>query len=132
MVYLRKRGAVIVNTPNGILLVSGNRGKFYLPGGKANHRESRKIAGIRELKEETNLKGIESTFLFHYIGKVKKNYSGRDFRDDTKVFLVKAKGKIKPKHEIKKIGFYKQGKKIKIDHDTTEIIKRFNKLVKKR
>jgi ADP-ribose pyrophosphatase YjhB (NUDIX family) len=41
----------IVDTPNGILLVSETGKRFSLPGGGTRHHESRESAAIRELEE---------------------------------------------------------------------------------
>jgi len=46
---------VIFETTQGILVVAGNRGTFMLPGGGANKGESRFVAALRELTEETSL-----------------------------------------------------------------------------
>jgi 8-oxo-dGTP diphosphatase len=41
MVRRRRRGAAIVDTPKGVLIVSGKRKIFILPGGGANKGEGR-------------------------------------------------------------------------------------------
>jgi len=53
----RRRGTAIVETSKGILVTSGSSKIFILPGGGANKRETRLVAAIRELKEETGWQG---------------------------------------------------------------------------
>jgi ADP-ribose pyrophosphatase YjhB (NUDIX family) len=56
MVFNRRRGTVIVEFPDGILVVSQESESFMLAGGGANKGESRRKAAMRELQEETRLK----------------------------------------------------------------------------
>lgn len=125
MVHKRRRGTAIVETPRGILVVSGKRKLFLLPGGKANHRESRKGASIRELKEETGLITLDCKYLFSHMGGIHKDYSGGHFQDHHKVFLITTKGNPKPKHEIKHIAYYNPKSNIKISNKTKEIIEKY-------
>ena len=57
MTINRHRGTAIVDTPNGILVASGRKKIFLLPGGgtERKKKESRRKAAIRELREETGL-----------------------------------------------------------------------------
>ena len=97
-----------------------------LPGGKANKNESRRRAAIRELKEETDLKALESTYVFSYKGGPHKDCKGRGyFRDSHKVFLIKTEGSPKTQSEIKQIAFFKKGSDVKLSHSTREIIEMF-------
>jgi 8-oxo-dGTP pyrophosphatase MutT (NUDIX family) len=73
MVHVRRRGSVIVHTPNGILVVSEGGRTFLLPGGVARRHESRRSAAIRELKEETGLEAVDCSYLFEYKVKVHKD-----------------------------------------------------------
>lgn len=68
MVYRRRRGTTIVETPNGILVVSLDSSNFTLPGGGALRDESRREAAIRELMEETGMKAVDLTSLFEFMG----------------------------------------------------------------
>lgn len=52
MTKRRRRGTAIVETTEGILVTSGHKRVFILPGGEANKDESRMQAAIRELREE--------------------------------------------------------------------------------
>ena len=49
MVYVRRRGTAIVDTPSGILVVSKDGRLFTLPGGGARPDETDSEAAIREL-----------------------------------------------------------------------------------
>ena len=125
MVRKRRRGAAIVDTPKGILLVSGKRKLFILPGGEANRGESRRRAAIRELSEETGLHSISARYLFKCVGPVHKSYSGGHFQDHNKVFLIKATGKARPRHEIRHIDYYKSGSKLRVSSTTKKIIDKY-------
>ena len=100
----RVRGTAIVDTPEGILLVSTNGDRFSLPGGGAEKQESGETAAIRELKEETGLKATSAQYLFSHVGKIRKRSSGLA-RNHHEVFLIRAKGKPQPREEIKTIRF---------------------------
>jgi 8-oxo-dGTP diphosphatase len=128
MVYGRRRGAALVDTPKGILVVSGRRKLFILPGGGANKGESRRKAAIRELYEETGLHTVSANYLFRYLGPVHKSHGGGHFQDHNKVFLIKANGRARPRHEVKYINYYKEGSKIRISGTTKAIIKKYLKI----
>lgn len=124
----RRRGAVIVKTKKGILVVSKKDKIFTLPGGGAKRYESRKKAAIRELYEETGLKAEDISLLFCHIGnkwkeKLVKNY--------THVFLVKAKGNPKTKNEVKHISFWKSSSKLTLTDGARKSIERYLKESKK-
>ncbi len=55
MTHKRRRGTAIIDAREGILVTSGHRKVFILPGGGANNGESRMQATIRELREETGV-----------------------------------------------------------------------------
>ena len=121
----RRRGTAIVETPGGILVVSGRGEMFVLPGGGANEKESRTEAAIRELEEETGLIATDVRFLFRHVGCVHKSYSGGYFKDHHTVCLIHASGIAKPQSEIKYVGYYSPNSEIKISRTTKEIIDRF-------
>lgn len=123
----RRKGAAIVETSNGILVVSGRSKVFMLPGGGADNGESRERAAIRELKEETDLDTKEIKFLFSYIGGKWHTHSGKQVRNHTKVFLIKASGVPRPRHEIKYIDFWKPESKIRLTTGTKIVIERYLK-----
>lgn len=125
MVYRQRRGTAIVETKKGILVASGRKKIFLLPGGGAKRFESRRKAAIRELKEETGLNAYSTKFLFRHLGRVHKSFQGGHFRDHHKVFLVKAKGTPRPKYEIKYLAWYKTGSKIQLSMTTKEIIEKY-------
>ncbi len=125
MVRRRRRGTAIVDTPNGILVASGRRKIFLLPGGGAGRHESRKRAAIRELREETGLIATNSKYLFRHIGRVHKDKRGGHFQDHNKVFLIKATGNPRPRHEIKYVAFWNPNSNIRISGVTKEIIEKY-------
>jgi 8-oxo-dGTP diphosphatase len=111
----RRRGTAIVDTPDGILVVSRDCRTFFLPGGGAEKGESRKHAVIRELKEETGLQTVNCVFLFEY----------PSFINDHKVFLMETTGTPEPENEIKYIDFF-DGSNLKVSNTTWEIIELYN------
>lgn len=125
MVRRRRRGAAIVDTLKGVLVVSGKGKLFILPGGGANRGESRRRAAIRELYEETGLRTLSCHYLFRYVGPVHKSHGGGHFQDHNKVFLIKASGKAKPRHEVRHIAYYREGSSIRISGTTKKIIDKY-------
>jgi 8-oxo-dGTP diphosphatase len=125
MTYKRRRGAAIVETEEGILVVSGRSKLFILPGGGARKGESREKAAIRELKEETGLVAYYSEFLFEHMGSKHKAYQDGYFRNYSKVFLIKATGKAKPMHETRYVAYYKPESNIKISYNTKLMIDKY-------
>jgi NUDIX domain. len=71
-VKFRRRGTAIVETERGILLTAGRTGKpFILPGGGTKRGESRFMAALRELTEETHLLPYSAQIIFKHKGKVR-------------------------------------------------------------
>lgn len=127
MVIVRRRGTAIVETKKGILVASGRRKLFLLPGGGAEKWESRKKATIRELREETGLKTIHCNYLFTY-NEPKYNSDGRKrkIRNLHKVFLIQAQGHPKPNHhDVSHIDYWKLGSCIRIGKATKIIIDKY-------
>ncbi len=124
---LRRKGSAIIDTNKGILVVSGRSKRFMLPGGGAEKWESRKRASIRELQEETGLRTKEIKYLFEYLGEKWHNFSGKEVRNATKVFLIQAEGEPKPRHEIKHLAFWKPESKINLTSGTKKVIERYLK-----
>jgi 8-oxo-dGTP pyrophosphatase MutT (NUDIX family) len=121
----RRRGTAIVETPQGILVTAGRSKVFLLPGGGADHHESRTQAAMRELREETGLRPLHAKFLFRYLGRVSKSHGHGYFQDHHTVVLVDAVGTPKPSHEIKYVDYYKPGSNIHISGVTREIIDKY-------
>src|SRR3972149_4610283 len=94
----RRRGTTIVETEKGILLTAGcPRKPFILPGGGAERGESRFVAALRELTEETHLLPYAAEVIFRHKGKIRPTLSGRQkFQDQHTVCLVKASGTPRP------------------------------------
>ena len=113
-----------MDMPHGILVVAGNSKKFILPGGGANRHESRKTATIRELYEETGLKTVDIKYLFSIVGRKWHARRGA-VRNHTKIFLVKTKGRAKPRHEIKYIDYWTHKNNVNISKSTLKIISKY-------
>ncbi len=106
MVRTRRRGTAIVDTPNGILVVSLDGINFTLPGGGAKPKESRRDAAIRELMEETGMKAVGLTHLFEFFGGIHEGPRGGSFRNAHEVFVVTATGTPEPGQEVKRVAYY--------------------------
>jgi len=133
-VRYRRRGTAIVETPHGILLTAGRRGKpFILPGGGAKRGESRFMAALRELTEETHLLPYAAEVIFRHKGKIRPTMSGRHrFQDQHTVVLVKASGSPRPGGgDAKRIAYYYPGCNVWISKTTKEIIDRYYEWKKK-
>ena len=115
MVGKRRRGTALVDTPDGILVVSRDNRTFFLPGGGAEKGESRRDAAVRELYEETCLVATDCRFLFEY----------PSFTNNHKVFLMKATGVPEPSNEIRYVDFF-DGSNLKVSNTTWEIIELYH------
>ncbi len=134
-VRYRRRGTAIVETDRGILLTAGRPGKpFILPGGGANRGESRFMAALRELTEETGLLPYSAEIIFTHKGKVRPTMSGRHkFQDYHTVCSIKASGIPRPGGgDAKRISYYYPGCNVWISTTTKEIIERYYEWKKKR
>jgi len=128
LVYHRRRGTAIVDTPKGILVVSESGRGYLLPGGNARKGESRRKAAIRELEEETGLKATDVSYLFEIKGGIHKNRRGHSVRTSHKVFLVKTIGVAKPQGEIKHLAYVDGSNSLNLSRSTRRIIERYNKI----
>jgi len=134
-VRYRRRGTAIVETQHGILLTAGRHGKpFILPGGGAKRGESRFVAALRELTEETGLLPYSAEIIFRHKGKIRPTISGRHkFQDHHTVCLVKASGTPRPGGgDAKRIAYYYPGCDVWISSTTKEIIERYYEWKKRR
>ena len=113
----RRRGTAIVETEKGILLTAMSQGGFLLPGGGADHGETRFRAAIRELEEETGLLAYDAKVLFHHESHHHKHT----------VVLIKASGSPKPTKEISKIAYYTPdaGDSLDISQGTRDILLKY-------
>ena len=114
-----KRGTAIIETEKGILLTAINH-QYLLPGGGIKKGESRLQAAIREVREETGLNPYYAEVLFRYESKSNLHT----------VCLIKAKGKARPKREVKRIKYYLPGMDIKMSTATKKIIEKYLKRAK--
>ncbi len=126
----RRRGTAIVDTYKGILVVSGKSKRFILPGGGANRGETRTIAAMRELKEETGLNPYYAKFLFRYVGRPHRSWKGGLFQDHHTVVLAKASGTPRPRKEVRHVRYYNCKSNFKISKSTKDIIERYYKYKK--
>jgi ADP-ribose pyrophosphatase YjhB (NUDIX family) len=136
-VKYRRRGTVIFETNNGVLLVAGRHGSFILPGGGANKGESRFVAALRELTKETSLLPYEARVIFKHLGHLKPTFSGKgQYQDHHTVCVVKATGKIKLRDDAKRLAYidpnslkvfdpFNPGKEILISNTTKAIIQKY-------
>jgi 8-oxo-dGTP diphosphatase len=124
-VKYRRRGTAIVETNRGILLVAGNRGNYMLPGGGAERGESRFMAALRELSEETDLKPYYAEIIFKQLGKVNKSYGGGFFQDHHTVCVVNASGVPRAHDDAKRITYWVPGCRVRISTTTKEILERY-------
>jgi len=127
-VRYRRRGTAIVETLQGILLTGERHGKpFILPGGGAKRGESRFMAALRELTEETGLLPYAAEIIFRHKGKIRPTRSGKHkFQDHHTVCLVKASGTPRPGGgDAKRIAYYYPGCNVWISSTAKEIIERY-------
>ncbi len=126
-VISRRRGTAIVETEKGILLTSGGGTVFILPGGGAERDESRFVAALRELTEETRLRPYAAEIIFKHLGKVRRTFSGHGyFQDHHTVCLVRATGTPRPGGgDAKHIAYFYPGCNVRISTTTKEIIDRY-------
>lgn len=119
---VRKRGTAILETPEGVLVVAGKKGKFLLPGGGAEKGESRMNAAIRELKEETGLEAKSCKYLFSYDEPIY-----RKIRNLHKVFLIESDGRARHvSSESRHIDYWKPGVNfVNVSPTTKHIIERY-------
>jgi 8-oxo-dGTP diphosphatase len=123
----RRRGTAIVETDKGILLTAGRHGPFILPGGGAHRGESRFMAALRELTEETHLLPYAAEIIFKHKGKIRPTISGKHkFQDHHTVSVVKASGSPRPGGgDAKRIAYYYPGCDVRISSTTKEIIDKY-------
>lgn len=118
----KRRASVIYENELGILLAPDQYNKYTLPGGHAESGETRIIAAIRELYEETGLRVNEIKFLFEH--------ESQSFYH--KVFIVKADGVPYPKGELRnqKLAYYSlensvSTPNVNIRFSTLEMLRRY-------
>jgi 8-oxo-dGTP diphosphatase len=127
LVYTRRRGTAIVDTPRGILMVSLDGETFTLPGGGALPDETEREAAARELMEETGMKAVGLTYLFGFTGLLHRGVRGGYFRNAHRVFLVEASGVPEPGQEITHVAYFK-GSGLKLSQSARKIIEKYRSL----
>lgn len=126
MTHIKKRGrgTAIVEDGKGILVTSGRGKLFILPGGKVHRNETRTVAAMRKLKEETGLEPYFAQLLFRHVGGVHKSYHGSHLR-----FPYgrsnQSLGEAEAWKEVKHIAYYTPGCDLRISRTTKEIIERY-------
>lgn len=103
-----------METEKGILLTAISGKQYLLPGGGANKGESRFRAAIRELEEETGLLAYDAKVLFRHKSKSHEHT----------VVLCKARGKLRPKQEVKHLAYYPKDK-VPMSKGTIDIINKY-------
>ena len=126
MVHERRRGTALVETPDGILVVSEGARWYSLPGGGVGPDESGEDAAVRELLEETDLERVRSSFLFEHRGTIRRSRHGGYYRDIHEVFLVRTKGVAKPRGEVRRIAYFHDSRPA-LPRDARAIIERYRR-----
>lgn len=93
----RRRGTVIIELADGILLTQMRGDRLLLPGGQAEPGEPRIMTAIRELYEETGLVAESVRYLFDF----------ESIHYHHKVFHVTASGNPRPRSEVANLTYYR-------------------------
>lgn len=122
-VRIRKRGTVILKNRHGILVVQEPNGSWSLPGGGIDRDEPDVVGALRELTEETTVKGKNANYQFEIRGRVHRGRHGRRYVNLYKVYEVtEYENRPKPSHEIRRINYWKPGKHIRLTSTTKKIL----------
>jgi ADP-ribose pyrophosphatase YjhB (NUDIX family) len=118
---VRKRGTAIVDTDQGIVLVSNSSRLFILPGGGAKKGEDRMDAAMRELKYQTGLEPQSCRYLFSF-----DEPEDKKLRNLHKVYLVEVSKESAKAEKIKRrIEHWQEGSKLKLSNSTRLIIDQY-------
>ena len=71
---MKQRATVLCLRANRILLVARASGRWALPGGRCKRGESVSDAALRELIEETQLRGVALNYIFEFWGMRTRHY----------------------------------------------------------
>jgi ADP-ribose pyrophosphatase len=124
--FTRDRGTAIVDTDDGILMVQERNGLWGLPGGGIDIGETASMAAMRELMEETGLRGKVTEHLFEFADEeYKRAYEGGLYRNQHHVFAVDAIGEINLSNEVKNYMHYQQGMDIPMATATKTILNQY-------
>lgn len=109
--YGRRRGTAIVDTDQGVVVVTHDDYQFLLPGGSPERGKLQIQTAIRELQEETGLIAYDVRYLFTHMA--------------AKVFLIQAEGSPEPRSEITKLAYYQKGSDLHVSNNTRLIIEKY-------
>lgn len=111
----RRRGTVIVETHQGILLTRTGDERFLLPGGQAEQGEPRIVSALRELRSDMDLDVSNVSYLFEHESE----------RHRHKVFYVRAGALPRPRLVTAEFAYYHQALRPELGHSAHAIITRF-------
>jgi 8-oxo-dGTP pyrophosphatase MutT (NUDIX family) len=96
--YIQAAGGVVLNTKNELLLIF-RKGKWDLPKGKLDKSETLEECALREVEEETGLKGIK---LGKYLTTTYHTYTefGKHFLKESHWYKMKYSGKETPVPQV--------------------------------
>ena len=125
---IRKRGTIILKTQRGILVVQEPNGSWSLPGGGIEKNESDVEGALRELREETTVKGKRANYQFDTRGNVHRNRQGQRYVNLYKIYEVtEYENQPKPSNEIRKIRYWKPEKDMRLTSTTERILDIYSK-----
>ncbi|MDR2943823.1 MAG: NUDIX hydrolase [Methanosarcinales archaeon] len=120
---IRNRGTVILKNEHGIIVVQEPNGSWSLPGGGININESDMECALRELREETTVKGKNSNYQFEIKGRIHRDRHGKRYINLYKIFeITEYENKPRPSNEIRKIGYWRSGKYMRLTSTTKKIL----------
>ncbi|WP_338099873.1 NUDIX domain-containing protein [Methanolapillus africanus] len=125
--FTRRRGTAVVETSEGVLLVRERNGLYNLPGGGVEGMENVPTAALRELREETGIKGKNPEFLFDYSDPTRKRaWEGGLYNNEFMVYRINEfEGVPRASNEVSGIDYYKPGSDLPLSDATKVILDRY-------
>lgn len=111
---LRDRATAVVIRDGKVLLVHGRNPTFAMPGGGIEPGESADCAAVRELFEETELKALQTKYLFVLETAIHRHH----------VFLIEAEGEVKMGPEISEFRWWDRTENLPIYSHVESILER--------